>query len=147
VDFDPTILDLVSVTFDSFLGDPVSEALTIISPGVGTVETVEVSFLLPADLALLQDGVSDFRLFTLTFNTLAVGTSALEFSPSIIGFLGDALGNPITLDSVGAGGVSAIPEPSTLLLLGSGLVGLVGLRKKRTRYTERGHNLRFFARA
>ena len=41
----------------------------------------------------------------------------------------DAVGDPLAAD-IQSGGVSAVPEPATMLLLGSGLVRVVFLRRK-----------------
>ena len=65
---------------------------------------------------------------SLTFNAVGVGKTDLSFSKIK---LGDVSGDPIMAD-IGSGSVtvSAVPEPSTYLLLGLGLLGIAGLRKK-----------------
>ncbi|MCI0527931.1 MAG: PEP-CTERM sorting domain-containing protein [Nitrospira sp.] len=143
--FDPAILSFNSVGFGPFLGDPsLGEAITTSDASTsGSVNLFEVSFLegdattcvfcIPPFLNDLQP--SSFTLATLTFDTLAMGTSSLSFT---LNALGDANGNPLGA-SLGSGSVTVsgdvavIPEPATLLLMGSGVVGLWALRKKRFR--------------
>jgi len=148
ISFDPSILDFSSVSFGLFLGDPFwYEAVTdVLPPGAlrpdntlvpaGTVNIYELSlldanstsgpFFIPP---YLDDQPSSFTLATLTFDTLALGTSPLNISS--VWALGDANGDPLTY-SLESGSISAVPEPATLLLLGSGLVGLGYLRKRKT---------------
>lgn len=162
--FDPDILAIIGVGFASFLGDPdvrsfsfsppdndlipdvlgSGEAITVASLRFpGTVNVFEVSLLEESNAIpgvtcffcigpFLEDlQSSEFTLAFLTFDSLAVGTSPLGIS---INALGDAGGNPLTA-SVGSGSVAVIPEPGTLLLLGSGLAGLAAWRFRKTRNT------------
>ena len=122
--FNPLILDFSSVIFGNQLDLFGLGSITKVTPGGGRVNLFELSLDLPGDLNNLQTG--SFTLATITFDALTGGTSPLTLS---VNALGDAGGNPLAAD-VSGGSVTAIPEPSTLLFLGSGLVGLLMFRKK-----------------
>jgi hypothetical protein len=125
VSFDPTILSPTNVVFSSFLGDPGSgEALTTFSFVSGAVDLAALSLLLPGALDLLQP--SSFRLATLSFSTLAIGTSPLTFSQILVA---DAFGAPLAVTAT-AGSVSKVPEPSSLVLISSGVGSLFVLRRR-----------------
>lgn len=134
ISYNPVILSLTGATFgDPILGDQLDiwglggnpMGVSAVSPGVENI--FEVSLDWPWDLDDYQ--VDTFVLASLTFDTLSLGTSPLDLS---INDLSDAWGEPLFADIQG-GSVNVVPEPSTLLLLGSGLAGIVFLRRKRGR--------------
>jgi hypothetical protein len=133
VTFNPSILSFNSVSYgDSVLGDQLDllglGTLTTTTPGTGILNLMELSFDDPDTLNNLQAG--SFTLATLTFDTIALGSSPLGLS---INALGDAWGDPLYA-SAAEGGINVVPnvvpEPSTLALLGSGLIGITFLRKR-----------------
>lgn len=129
--FDDSILDVTGVAFGDGLngGDPF-DSLQDDSSFAGGHNANELSFLPDGDLNADQPG--SFTLFTLTFETLAVGTSALT---TVVLDLGAAGGGLITAD-LRSGSITVedaaadLPEPAPLALLAFGLLAL-GVRRAR----------------
>ena len=118
--FDSAVLAFSAVTFgDPVLGDQLDlfgfGSITAFDDTVpGVVNVFELSLDLPSDLDTLQPG--SFTLATLSFDTLALGVSALDIS---IIALGDSLGDSLDANVVG-GAVNVVPEPSAALLFAVG---------------------------
>ena len=110
-----------------FGSNPAGAALT--SPG--NLNLFDVSLDFPFDLEALQE--STFTLATLTFDAIGPGISRLDVFTQPLS-LGDAWGDRLILNTINSGAISVapVPEPATLLLFGTGLVGLTGMLRKKS---------------
>lgn len=143
IGFDASILQLDTVTFGTQLDITMLGSIqgVGIDNTAGIVDIFELSLDFYGELDILQPG--EFVLASLTFDTIGVGTSGLNLlnhpvtgDPLIGPVFGDSLGFPLDVDltdgsiTVVRDGTQPIPEPGTIFLLGSGLLGIAGLRRK-----------------
>ena len=89
--------------------------------GGGVINLAELSYV--DDLSFQLDS---FTLATLTFEGAGVGVSPLSFSDVD---LDDDWGDAIDV-SLETGSVNVVPVPAAAWLFGSGLIGLLGFRRK-----------------
>lgn len=138
VEYDATLLSLQNVIFsDGFGNGALGSFQDIQTPTAGQVNVAELAFAF--DLSPFQDGVSDFLLFSLTFDTVSTGISLLGFSEDILGVAGgylmDEFGLPVGPVDLAGGRITVasrpvtVSEPGSLLLVIAGLAGMLRRRK------------------
>ncbi len=143
--FDPTILGLDTTdsdfdgVIDSVVIDPTSQLdiwdfgtnwVSASVTGAGVLNIYDLSLDSENDLNTYQ--ADSFTLATITFDAISVGTSTLSIDQTTIQ-LGDAAFPPNSLTATltdGSVNVNPVPEPATCLLMGVGIAGLLGLRRK-----------------
>jgi len=125
VTFDTGLLTYDDVAFGSDLGEPVTEALVSVDVVGGVLTGTAVSLLSPPELDALQG--SSVTLGTLFFVATGLGSGQIEVTRAQ---LSDAFGAPLAIDWLGSSPITVIPEPSTLLLVACGLVGLALKRRQ-----------------
>ncbi len=108
-------------------GDPANDASdSFVSNSSGGVDLDRTSFLPDVQPDAMQPGTFDPAL--LSFTGTAPGFSILD---GLATDLSDAFGYSFENATTNAAGVASIPESTTLLLLGTSLIGVAGLSKKR----------------
>jgi hypothetical protein len=121
--FDPAMLSLIGVSFGDQLDLFGLGSIQIVDDSVsGIANLYELSLDLPDDLNVLQ--LPSFTLATLTFETLLAGLSSVDVEAL---YLGDAYGDPLTLDDINGAQINAIPIPGTIWLFCSGLACLISM--------------------
>ncbi len=134
--YNSTILSGQSITLGNGLGDPGNplETFPVAASFAGGVADIsEISFLDESTLQGLQG--SSFTLATLSFQGSANGLSPLTITQSVVAN-GDLNTQSLTVNletgAIQVGDLAPVPEPTTLLLVGTG-TALAALRRRRRR--------------
>jgi hypothetical protein len=128
VNFNPAILKFESFNASDYLGS-VSAGEVVVADPVADVMKVSVGAVSLASDFSTQPGA--FSLGTFSFRGLASGISELLLSDVI---LGDSWGNNLAVTVGPAGTVSAVPEPASLFLCATGIIGCMVFAGYRRRF-------------
>jgi len=128
VDFNSSIVSFLSGTLGTNFGALASFANPTVSGS--SISWNLTSAELDAALQGMQgDSVS---LGTLNFNALAVGSSPLSYSYSdVTGLNSSALSPDLLTGNITVTGTGPVPEPSTLMLLSLGVLGMLAAKRRK----------------
>lgn len=129
VSYDSALFGFADVAFGTALGDPdFFEADAFFIDSLGSLYLDEVSFLLHFELDAIQG--SSFTLATIQFTSLGLGSGTFGLSGAV---LSNAFGNSLTsvIENANVTSVASVPDAPIAILLGTSLLGLVGLGRKK----------------
>jgi choice-of-anchor C domain-containing protein len=127
VDLNATVPGVISQTFDTLVGKPYEVLFDLAGNPAGgpTVKQMQVSAagnFQNYDFDITGNSLSSMGWIEKSFEFNAVGTeTTLTFSSLITGAYGPAIDNVR---------VNVVPIPAAIWLLGSGLIGMAGFRRK-----------------
>ena len=129
IGFDPAILSAIGATEGPFLP---SGGTTFFIPGFIDNTAGTISFNADSLTSVISGVSGSGSIADIQFQALALGTSQIDLSNVLLldSSLSDIAFNTVNA-SVDVISTAAVPEPSTILLLGSGLIGLVGYGRKK----------------
>jgi len=123
IGFNPAIISAISLTEGPFLP---SGGTTLFFPGVIDNAAGTITFTADTLIGAIPGVSGSGSIADIQFQALALGTSPIGLSNVL---LLDSSLSDIAFNTANASvdvSSTAVPEPTTILLLGSGLIGLVG---------------------
>lgn len=138
--YDRAALSFTGYSLANYLGDiTLFEAIdySLAEYAAGNIGLTEVSLLLPDELDALQ--ADSFTLATLDFTVDLLARGKTTFvSIDTVWALGDAYGDWLALEGTSGAVITGVAEPTGLMLMGMGLVGLGIFRRRSKTLSSKG---------